>query len=193
MVVEAAGIEPASEGIQHQVTTCLSSSICSSRGAGRGRAPRNHPRSRFAHRPQGRTGSLSRLVGAPETPQERAPGTACLSIRPRLLKVLQLSFSTGLTRWVGPRHANCVSLPPSRPIRPHTPFHLIIGAWRAGCQPDRAAAPGQEAPPARERAAVKRRPFSGSTADSRSSGRARPWAGSASGPTPGGSLGRGCR
>jgi hypothetical protein len=30
------------------------------------------------------------LVDAPDTPRERVPGTACLSIRPLLLEVLQL-------------------------------------------------------------------------------------------------------
>ena len=120
--MEAAGIEPASESIWHRVTTCLSSSLFSSPVARRGRASVDQPRRCFAHRPQDRTGSLSRRVGAPEAPRERTPGTACLSIRPRLLKVRQLKGSTSLTRWVGPRHATRVSLPPSKPVRPHTPF-----------------------------------------------------------------------
>lgn len=120
--MEAAGIEPASESIWHRVTTCLSSSLFSPPVARRGRASVGQPRRCFAHRPQDRTGSLSRRVGAPEAPRERTPGTACLSIRPRLLKVRQLKVSTCLARWVGPRHATRVSLPPSKPVRPHTPF-----------------------------------------------------------------------
>ncbi len=131
-MVEAAGIEPASESIRHQVTTCLSSSTFSPPGVRRGRTPRDQPRRCFAPRPLGETGSLSRLVGAPETLRERASRTACLSIRPRLLKVLQLIFSACLTRLAGPRHATCVSLPPSNPVRPHTPFVSIIESSERG-------------------------------------------------------------
>ena len=134
--MEAAGVEPASESIQQQVSTCISPSLISSPGARRGKAPRNQPRRSFAPRPQDETGSLSRPFDAPEAPRERTPGTACLSIRPRLLKVLQLRFFHRLTRWVGPRHATCASLLPSKPVRPHTPFSFYYRAGWRGCQPE---------------------------------------------------------
>ena len=35
---------------------------------------------------------------------------------------LHLESSTCLTRWVGPRHASSVSLPPSNPVRPQSHY-----------------------------------------------------------------------
>jgi hypothetical protein len=46
-------------------------------------------------------------------------------------------FSTGLARWVGPRRATCVSLPPSRPVRPQTPFSFHYRGGPGGCQPNK--------------------------------------------------------
>jgi len=52
-MVEAAGIEPASGDIQQEASTCVSSSLFSSSGARRGKAPSNQPPKHFAHRVQG--------------------------------------------------------------------------------------------------------------------------------------------
>jgi len=58
-MVEAAGIEPASEDIQQKLSTCISSSLISSSGARRGKAPKNQPQEHFTHQVQGAPGSLS--------------------------------------------------------------------------------------------------------------------------------------
>ncbi len=60
------------------------------------------------------------LVGASQVPQENTRETAYLMLRQQHAVVLQLLFSTCLTRWVGPRHATFVSLSPSKPVRPQT-------------------------------------------------------------------------
>ncbi len=59
------------------------------------------------------------LVVASQAPQESTGETAYLNFRQQLAVVLQLHWSTFLTRWVGPRHATSESLPPSKPFRPH--------------------------------------------------------------------------
>ncbi len=59
IMVEAAGIEPASEDIQQKLSTCISSSLISFRGARRGKAPKNQPQEHFTHQVQGAPGSLS--------------------------------------------------------------------------------------------------------------------------------------
>jgi len=58
-MVEAAGIEPASEDNQQRVSTRLSSSVISLRGAGWGRAPRNQLCGNFTPELQSETRSLS--------------------------------------------------------------------------------------------------------------------------------------
>jgi hypothetical protein len=58
-MVEAAGIEPASEDIQQKLSTCISSSLISFSGARRGKAPKNQPQEHFTHPVQGAPGSLS--------------------------------------------------------------------------------------------------------------------------------------
>jgi len=59
------------------------------------------------------------LIVASQAPQESTGETAYLNFRQQLAVVLQLLWSTFLTRWVGPRHATSESLPPSKPFRPH--------------------------------------------------------------------------
>ena len=58
-MVEAAGIEPASEDIQQKLSTCISSSLISLCGARRGKALKSQPQEHFTHQVQGAPGSLS--------------------------------------------------------------------------------------------------------------------------------------
>jgi hypothetical protein len=67
------------------------------------------------------------LVGASQVPQELTRETACLKIRQQVAVVLHLLWSTFLARWVGPRHATSVSLPPSNPVRPHRSDYYYRG------------------------------------------------------------------
>jgi len=74
-MVEAAGIEPASEGIPQDASTCLSSSLFSPCGTRRGRV-RSASLWRFRSPGSRLTRSAIPLVGAPAAPRERAGGTA---------------------------------------------------------------------------------------------------------------------
>ncbi len=73
------------------------------------------------------------LIVASQAPQESTRETACLNFRQQLAVVLQLLWSTFLTRWVGPRHATSESLPPSKPFRPH-PLDIYYMGDGTRCQ-----------------------------------------------------------
>ncbi len=75
------------------------------------------------------------LFVASQAPQESTRETACLNFRQQLAVVLQLLWSTFLTRWVGPRHATSESLPPSKPFRPH-PLDIYYMGDGITCQFD---------------------------------------------------------
>jgi len=68
--MEAAGIEPASEGLQRKASTCLSSSLISPRGTRRGREPVGPAPKLFRSPGSWPTRSAILLVDASQEPQE---------------------------------------------------------------------------------------------------------------------------
>ncbi len=127
-MVEAAGIEPASESSSTTASTCVVYLLS------------------LAPRPPGRQGvrHASPIRNSPAGPQAEAHALACYSRRPGqtpqagsggtghplVRQPLRTSyrsqlrfFPTGLTRRMGPRHAALASPPPSNPGRPHRRNH----------------------------------------------------------------------
>ncbi len=117
--MEAAGIEPASEDIQREASTCLSSF------ASRSKAPEEERHSRTSS-------DINSLIEAQNKPDSLSCSTTPLK-RCRKTQEKRHAYLLG-SNWqrfctsssppffevVGPRHASSASLSPSNPIRPQT-------------------------------------------------------------------------
>jgi hypothetical protein len=119
-VVEAAGVEPASEGTSPKDSTCVSASVvsCPACGSGseppgtrpgksRGWTPSHHPAT-----------SLLNGIWPPTTRRGQGRRSQLIKLRERT-NYPQLTDVPSDLRVNGARHASCESLPPSKPCRPH--------------------------------------------------------------------------
>ena len=119
-MVEAAGVEPASETASSQESTCVSASCFSCPPCGSGEVPagtspgKSHPRAPWRH-------ARASLFNGVLTPTTR-PGQARRSQRFRLRERTDCPQLTDVPpdlRVSGARHASHDSAPPSKPDRPH--------------------------------------------------------------------------
>lgn len=117
IILEAAGIEPASEDIQQSASTCLSSSSVSFCGVRRGKTPLNQPRKSFACQAQDQPGSLSCLSAFLRN-RRRVPKKRHAYFLGSNGQIFCTSVFHLFTRWVESRHATSTSLSPSNPVRP---------------------------------------------------------------------------
>ena len=119
-MVEAAGVEPASEIASSQESTCVSASLFSRPPCGSGEVPsgaspgKSHPRAPWRHA----RASLFNGVLAPTTRLGRARRSQRFRLRERT-DCPQLTDVPPDLRVSGARHASHDSAPPSKPSRPH--------------------------------------------------------------------------
>ena len=130
-MVEAAGIEPASESRSTTASTCVVYllNLTRRRPGKRGcrHASSNSSRSRTLER---RSASQPALVGAPVGPCGRSPAErAAFSLRSHCVRIVRnYRVFPRFNEDMGPRHAAIASPPPSNPGRPHTLSPIRLAA-----------------------------------------------------------------
>ena len=130
-MVEAAGIEPASESRSTTASTCVVYllNLTRRRPGKRGcrHASSNSSRSRTLER---RSASQPALVGAPVGSCGRSPAErAAFSLRSHCVRIVRnYRVFPRFNEDMGPRHAAIASPPPSNPGRPHTLSPIRLAA-----------------------------------------------------------------